>query len=106
MLMLLALSIAVVSGAAEKTPPLPKDLPPYGPLAPFHAPKAEIKKLANGLTLWLVPRPGFPKVALVIAVRRGLGSDSPAPAGPYKLLLATFLQGDGTPHPHANSRDS
>ena len=96
MLMLLALSIAVVSGAAEKTPPLPKDLPPYGPLAPFHAPKAEIKKLANGLTLWLVPRPGFPKVALVIAVRGGLASDPAARPGLSNLLVDTIDQGTRT----------
>src|SRR5207244_935552 len=82
-----------VSRAAEKTTPLPRDLPPYGPLVPFHAPKAEIKKLANGLTLWLVPRPGFPKVALAIAVRGGLASDPVARPGLSTLLMDTINQG-------------
>ena len=93
MVMVLALSLAAVSRAAEKTKPLPKDLPPYGPLVPFHAPKAEIKKLANGLTLWLVPRPGFPKVALAIAVRGGLASDPVTRPGLSTLLMDTIDQG-------------
>src|SRR5438034_6322346 len=93
MVMVLALSLAAVSRAAEKTTPLPRDLPPYGPLVPFHAPKAEIKKLANGLTLWLVPRPGFPKVALAIAVRGGLASDPVTRPGLSTLLMDTIDQG-------------
>ena len=94
--MVLALSFAAVSRAAEKITPLPKDLPPYGPLVAFHAPKAEIKKLANGLTLWLVPRPGFPKVALAIAVRGGLASDPVARPGLSRLLTDTIDQGTRT----------
>ena len=66
--LLLSISLVVCASGAEKHP-LPKALPPYGPVVPFHAPEVEIKKLANGLTLWLVPRPGFPKVALTLAVK-------------------------------------
>jgi zinc protease len=91
--LVLALLFAGFSRAAEKTTTLPKDLPPYGPLVPFHAPKAEVKKLVNGLTLWLVPRPGFPKVALVIAVRGGLASDPAARPGLSHLLMDTIDQG-------------
>ena len=57
--------------AAEKEKPLPKDLPPYGELKPFTAPQVTARKLANGLTLWMVPRPGFPKVSYTLAVRGG-----------------------------------
>src|SRR6266487_5229054 len=96
MVMVLALSLAAVSRAAEKTTPLPKDLPPYGPLVPFHAPKAEIKKLDNGLTLWLVPRPGFPKVAFALAVRGGMAADPKDRAGLSQLLVATVDEGTKT----------
>ena len=75
LLLAATLAAALCCFAEEKQQPLPKDLPPYGPAAPFHAPKVEIKKLANGMTLWLVPRPGFPKVALTFAVRGGMASD-------------------------------
>src|SRR5947207_1422243 len=92
----LTLTLAAFSLAAEKTALLPKDLPPYGPLVPFHAPQAQVKKLANGLTLWLVPRPGFPKVALVIAVRGGLASDPAARPGLSTLIMDTIDQGTRT----------
>ncbi len=94
--LLLAATSAAISVAADKEAPLPKDLPPYGTLVPFHAPQAQVKKLANGLTLWLVPRPGFPKVALVIAVRGGLASDPPARPGLSNLIMDTIDQGTRT----------
>jgi predicted Zn-dependent peptidase len=94
LLFVLALPLCLL--AAEKTAPLPKDLPPYGPLAPFHAPQVEVHKLDNGLTLWLVPRRGFPKVALVLAVRGGMARDPRDLPGLSQLLLATVDQGTRT----------
>jgi zinc protease len=82
--------------AAEKETPLPKDLPPYGPTVPFRAPNVEIKKLPNGLTLWLVPRSGYPKVALALAVRGGMASDPANLPGLSDLLTATIDQGTKT----------
>jgi zinc protease len=95
-LLVFAALAALASFAEQKEPPLPKDLPPYGPTVPFHAPKVEIKKLANGMTLWLVPRPGFPKVALALAVRGGMASDPADLPGVSQLLLATLDQGTKT----------
>jgi zinc protease len=82
--------------AEQKPAALPKDLPSYGPEVPFHAPKVEVKKLPNGLTLWLVPRPGFPKVALALAVRGGLAADPKDLPGLSELLTATLDQGTKT----------
>jgi zinc protease len=79
--------------AQEKVPPLPKDLPAYGPTVPFRAPKVETKKLSNGLTLWLVPRPGYPKVALAVAVQGGMASDPADLPGLSQLLMSTLDQG-------------
>ena len=72
-----------LASAAEKEKPLPKDLPPYGPLKPFVTPKVTPHKLSNGLTLWLVPRPGFPKVSLAVAVRGGKAADPEGSAGAF-----------------------
>ena len=96
LLFITALASARCSFAQGKEPQLPKGLPPYGPTVPFHAPQVEIKKLPNGMTLWLVPRPGFPKVALTFAVRGGMASDPADLPGISDLLTATLDQGTQT----------
>ena len=87
---------AGLATAAEKDKPLPKDLPPYGELKPFQSPQVTARKLANGLTLWLVPRPGFPKVSFTLAVRGGLAADPQDLPGLTDLLTATVDQGTAT----------
>ena len=54
---------------AAEPPPLPKDLPAYGADRPLPVPAIAQSTLPNGLTVWLVKRPGFPKVSAVLAVR-------------------------------------
>ena len=80
----------------SKEKPLPKELPPYGALKPFTPPKVQQEKLPNGLTLWLVPEPGFPKVAFATVVRGGLASDPAARPGLSELLSDTVNQGTKT----------
>jgi zinc protease len=92
---LLFLAAAPAVGA-EKETPLPKGLPPYGELKPFPAPQTTSEKLANGLTLWLVPRRGFPKVSYALAVRGGLAADPQDRPGLAQLLTATIDQGTAT----------
>ena len=94
-LFLLFLAVAPAVGT-EKETPLPKGLPPYGELKPFPAPQTTSEKLANGLTLWLVPRPGFPKVSYALAVRGGLAADPQDRPGLAQLLTATIDQGTAT----------
>jgi zinc protease len=96
LLIVVVLGVSLSGLAQEKLPPLPKDLPPYGPLVPFRAPQIDARKLPNGLTVWLVPRPGFPKVALVVAVRGGRASDPKDGAGLSDVLLAAIDQGTKT----------
>jgi zinc protease len=81
---------------AQKEAPLPKGLPPYGPEKPLQAPDVKISKLANGLTLWLVPRPGFPKTAFSLAVRGGLAEDPGTLPGVSELLVNAIDQGTKT----------
>jgi predicted Zn-dependent peptidase len=78
--------------AAEK-PGLPKDLPPYGELKPVKTPNVKELKLDNGLTVWLVPETGFPKVAFTIAVRGGYSADPRDRLGLADLIAATVTQG-------------
>ena len=92
-ILLLALSPA---WAGEKEKPLPKDLPPYGAVKPFAAPQAAERSLANGLTLRLAPRRGFPKVAFAVAVRGGLAADPKDRPGLSELIVATIDQGTKT----------
>jgi len=93
LVLLIALGLVAAPWAAEKERPLPKDLPPYGPLKTVSAPRVKEERLANGLTLWLVPQKGLPKVAAVVAVRGGMASDPKDRPGLSKLIAATIDQG-------------
>ena len=81
---------------AQKEQPLPKELPPYGPQNPFQPPDVKTVKLDNGLTVWLVSRPGFPKVAFSISVDGGLAADPSDRPGLSELLAKTLGQGTAT----------
>ena len=83
-------------GFAEKDAPMPKDLPPYGPEKPLSAPSVKSVKLDNGLTVWLVSEPGFPKVAITVAVRGGFAADPSDRPGISELLCRTIDQGTKT----------
>ena len=81
---------------AQKERALPKDLPPYGPVAPLKAPTVKTLRLDNGLTIWMVAREGFPKVALTVAVRGGLAADSKDRPGLAEVLAKSVTQGTKT----------
>jgi zinc protease len=81
---------------AEKAAPLPKDLPAYGPEKPLQAPSVKVSTLDNGLTIWLVSEPGFPKVSFALAVRGGLAADPADRPGISELLSNTIDQGTKT----------
>ena len=88
---------AVAPGVLAEAPkPLPKNLPPYGELKPFKVPQPTTQILPNGLTLWMVPRPGFPKVSYTLAVRGGHSADPADLPGLSDLLTATLDQGTTT----------
>lgn len=81
---------------AQKAPKLPDDLPAYGPLKPYVSLKVAASTLANGMTVWLVPRPGYPKVTFALAVHGGLASDPQDLAGLSELLASSVTQGTET----------
>ena len=88
-----ALLFFAATASAQKEPPLPKDLPPFGPEKPLQAPTVKESKLDNGLTVWLVPQPGFPKVSFSIAVAGGYTTDPKDLPGLADLIAATIDQG-------------
>jgi len=91
-----AFLIVAAHSVAQKETPLPKDLPAYGPERPLAAPSVKIEKLDNGLTVWLVSEPGFPKVAFDIALHGGLAADPTDRPGLTQLLGNTLDQGTKT----------
>ncbi len=94
--LVIMLTLALAAAAAEKKPSLPAELPPYGPLKGFTAPQVSEQKLENGLTVWLVARPGFPKVAIALTVRGGLAADAGDRPGLAEFLAETVDQGTNT----------
>jgi predicted Zn-dependent peptidase len=92
---LLTLSMFLLTTAAwgQKEVALPKDLPAYGPETPVKAPAVNDSKLDNGLTVWLVSEPGFPKISVAVAVRGGFASDPSGRPGISSLLARTIDQG-------------
>ena len=93
----ISLSAVLLAGSAvSQKAPLPKDLPSYGPETPLAAPSVKATTLDNGLTVWLVPEPGFPKIALTMAVRGGYAADPADRPGISDLLTNTVDQGTAT----------
>src|SRR5580692_4944974 len=92
MMLVLAVLFFVSLSFAQKEVPMPKDLPPYGTEKPLRAPSVKTATLDNGLTVWLVSEPGFPKVAFTVAVRGGLAADADRP-GISELLSRAIDQG-------------
>lgn len=81
------------SDASPSAPAAAKSLPmpAYGQDKPIPVPKIAKKTLANGLTVWVVPRQGLPRVDYVLAVR-GAGFAADAPSTPaFANMLAGLL---------------
>ncbi len=78
---------------AQKEVRMPQDLPPYGAEKPFPVPSVMSAKLENGLSVWLVSKPGFPKIAFTVAVRGGFAADPVDRPGISELLSKTVDQG-------------
>lgn len=88
----------VTAGAAiaAKPPVMPKDLPPYGQDKPLPTPQVIESRLPNGLTVWVVQRPGFPKVTAMLTVRGGSASDPQDLAGLSEVLTEALKGGTKT----------
>jgi len=91
--LLCAAALLAPAVRAAEPAPLPKELPPYGADAPLPVPSIAKSTLPNGLTAWIVKRPGFPKVSAVLVVRGGTAADPAGMEGVAGLLAATMKEG-------------
>lgn len=92
-----AMSVALLAGSALAGPnsPLPPELPPYGADKPLPVADIASKTLANGLTVWVVPRDGMPRVDYVLAISGAGHAADAADAPGFAALLAGMLS-EGT----------
>ena len=96
-LMLIALLVFAANvWSQEKELKLPEGLPPAGPLEPFSSPSVQQEKLPNGLTVWLLPRAGFPKVTFLFTARGGFAADPQDRPGISEFLANALNQGTKT----------
>ena len=80
------------AGMSAGTPGV--DVPPLAqPPAAIVLPAIHESRLANGLTLIVVPRPGLPVVSLVLSVRAGPEADPTGRAGVAALTVALLSKG-------------
>jgi predicted Zn-dependent peptidase len=70
-------------------------MPAYGKDKPIPVPKITKKTLSNGLTVWVVPRKGLPRVDYVLAVR-GAGFAADSPQTPAFANMMAGLLNEGT----------
>jgi predicted Zn-dependent peptidase len=76
-------------------PPLDRSIVPVSPpAARYRAPRPEIRTLASGLPLWVIPHRELPIVALTLVVAGG-ASQAPTDRAGLAQLTATML-GEGT----------
>jgi zinc protease len=92
--LVVALLPALLFALEEK--PLPKDLPPFEPDRPLPTLSIDEFKVPTGLPAWLVRRPGFPKVTVILAVRGGTAADPKGLEGMAELLASTLTEGTPT----------
>jgi predicted Zn-dependent peptidase len=95
-LKIVAAVVLLSLGALAEKASLPPDLPAYGPEKPLQTPAVKVTKLENGLTVWLVAEPGFPKLSFALAVHGGLAADPADRPGISELLSNTIDQGTKT----------
>ncbi|MET3651541.1 M16 family metallopeptidase [Dyella japonica] len=91
---LLAATLGLVATAHAVEAPMPKDLPPYGAERPLPVPQITQRTLPNGLTVWVIPRNGLPKVNVQLAVLGGTSYDDAQ--HPAQTALMASLLNEGT----------
>lgn len=69
-------------------------VPKFGRAKSIPAPKIDKKTLANGMTVWVMPRQGLPRVDYVLAMRgAGFSADSKEQAGFASMLAGMLNEG-------------
>ena len=96
-LMLTLAVSALFAPAAYADAPAPavkSQVPPYGADKPIPVPQIDKKTLSNGLTVWVLPRKGLPRVDYVLAIRgAGHSADSKQHPGFAGMLAGMLNEG-------------
>lgn len=93
----LALAVGLaLCGMAQAATALPKDLPAYGPDKPLPIPQIVQRTLSNGLTVWVVPRNGLPKINVAFAVLGGTASDAATTPALSRMMARLLNEGTTT----------
>lgn len=93
--LILTLAIGALFAPAAQAAQAPSPIPKYAPDKPMPALNIDKKTLANGLTVWVVPRRGLPRIDYVLAVRgAGYSADDKEHPG-FASMLASMLN-EGT----------
>lgn len=80
--------------AFAATPELPKDLPAYAQDKPLPVPEIAKKTLENGMTVWVIPRDGVPRVDYLLAFKgAGLAADAADMQGFASTFAGLFSEG-------------
>ncbi|GAB3409115.1 insulinase family protein [Massilia agilis] len=95
LMLTLAISMLFAPGAYADAPAAkPTDMPAYAKDKPLPVPHIGKKTLANGLTVWVVPREGLPRVDFVLAVRgAGFAADDKDHPGFANLMAGLLNEG-------------
>lgn len=93
---LLAALLPSAPAGAKEAAALPKDLPAYGADRPIPIPQVVERTLPNGLAVWIVPRPGFPKTVALLTARGGTAADPKGMDGLADLLAGAVKEGTTT----------
>jgi predicted Zn-dependent peptidase len=96
LMLTLAISVLFAPNAFAAEGPTSKAsaMPAYGKDKPLPVPHIAKKTLSNGLTVWVVPRNGLPRVDFVLAVRgAGYGADDKDHPGFANMMAGLLNEG-------------
>lgn len=93
-LIALVIGALIAPVAYAETAALPKDLPAYSADKPLPVPEIAKRVLDNGMTVWVVPRDGVPRVDYVLAFKdSGLAADPADMPGMASMVAGMLNEG-------------
>ncbi|MGZ5200055.1 MAG: M16 family metallopeptidase [Telluria sp.] len=92
--MLFAPTAFAADAVADKPAAKASTMPAYGKDKPLPVPHIARKTLSNGLTVWVVPRDGLPRVDFVLAMKgAGYGADDKDHSGFASIMAGLLNEG-------------
>ncbi|GIW88427.1 MAG: peptidase M16 [Isosphaeraceae bacterium] len=96
-----AVTLTVRARPTTSFPPLDRSIRPTpAPARPFRAPLPEVRPLASGAVLWVIPRRDLPFLVGSAVIRAGASADGPRLAGCASLTAALLDEGTASRSAH------